>query len=215
MLAPRMATKIHDSGCVGTRIAWVRLKGPVCPIFYIVVYIPHKYRKESPFAHETIEQLEVLLNSVNKKDCIVICGDFNCQLRRNVEGCTGKWSMTARNEKKGHDQQVLTLMRQHDLFAVDTRFKPPRRSWFDGKSRRCNATYLSKHEGRRPTKLDYFLVSNRWQSSVISSETKWSASLERFGTKFDHALLTIRWAWRLRVPKQKPKPDFASMTRTH
>ena len=36
--------------------------------------------------------------------------------------------------------------------------------------------------------------------------------MERFGAKFDHALLAIRWAWRLRVKKQKPKPDFASMS---
>ena len=206
MLSPRMKTKIHDSGCVGTRIVWVRLHGPVCPIFYIVVYIPHKYRKESPFAHEILEQLEILLRTVPQGDCIVICGDFNCQLRRNVPGCTGKWAMTKRNEDKGHDQQVLTLMRQFDLFAVGTRFKPPRKNW-DGKSRRCNATYLPKHEGRRPTKLDYFLVSNRWQSSVISSETKWGVSMKRFGKKFDHAILSIKWAWRLCVCKQKPKPD--------
>lgn len=198
--------------CIGTRIAYVRLKGPVCPLFFVVAYIPHEFRKESPFTHETIEQLETLLNSVSKKDCIVLCGDFNCQLRRNVQGCTGKWSMTKHNEKKGHDQKLINLMRQFDLFAVDTRFKPPRKSWFDGTSRRCNATYLSKHEGNRPTKLDYFLVLNKWQSSVISSETKWGASMERFDTKFDHALLTVRWAWRLRVEKRKPKPDYASMS---
>ena len=47
---------------------------------------------------------------------------------------------------------------------------------------------------------------------MISSETKWGASMERFGKKFDHALLSIKWAWRLRVCKQKPKPDYKSMT---
>ena len=36
--------------------------------------------------------------------------------------------------------------------------------------------------------------------------------MQRFGAKFDHALLAIRWAWRLRVARQKPKPDFANMT---
>ena len=39
MLSPRMAEKILDTGHVGTRIAWVRLKGPVCNLFYIVAYI--------------------------------------------------------------------------------------------------------------------------------------------------------------------------------
>ena len=60
------------------------------------------------------------------------------------------------------------------VVGVGTRFKPSLKNW-NGKSRRCNATYLSKHEGRRLSKLNYFLVSNKWQSSVISSETKWGA----------------------------------------
>ena len=44
MLSPRMAAKTLDTGHVGTRIAWVHLKGLVCNLFYIVVYIPHKGR---------------------------------------------------------------------------------------------------------------------------------------------------------------------------
>ena len=51
----------------------------------------------------------------------------------------------------------------------------------------------------------------RWQSLVLSSSTKWGASIQRFGAKFDHSLL-IRWTWRLRVSRQKPKPDFAIMS---
>ena len=42
MLSARMADKVMSEGHVGTRIAWVRIKGPVCNIFFIVVYIPHK-----------------------------------------------------------------------------------------------------------------------------------------------------------------------------
>ena len=36
MLSQRMAAKILDSGHIGARIVWVRLKGPVCNIFFIV-----------------------------------------------------------------------------------------------------------------------------------------------------------------------------------
>lgn len=67
--------------------------------------------------------------------------------------------MTSKDEEKGHDKQVLDLMRQYNLFAVGTSFKPEKRIW-SGKLRRFNATYLPKHEDRRPTKLDYFLVVN-------------------------------------------------------
>lgn len=162
LLSKRMVKKIHSKDFVGSRIAWVRLQGPTCFIFFVVVYIPHKYRNKPPYAQDTLIELDTLLRSeyVSKHDCVVVSGDLNCQLRRNVQGCTGRWAMTNKNEKTGHDKETLSLMRSFDLFAVDTRFMPERKLW-QGKMRRCNATYLPKHVERRPTKLDYFLVSNR------------------------------------------------------
>ena len=94
MLSPKMTQKILEKGHVGTRIAWVRLRGPVCNLFYIVVYIPHKGRVVKPRAEDTIRQLANLLQKVKKSDCVVIAGGFNCQLQRSVQGCTGKWCMT-------------------------------------------------------------------------------------------------------------------------
>ena len=123
MLSNRMADKLMDEGHVGTRIAWARIAGPVCNIFFVVVYIPHKGRTSAPYAKDTIKQLKQLLQTVRKSDCILLAGDFNCQLQRNVEGCTGKWSMTQR-EDGGHGNKMIDLMREFDLFAVDTLFKP-------------------------------------------------------------------------------------------
>ena len=84
MLSDRMADKVLDEGHVGTRIAWVKIKGPVCNIFYIVTYIPHKGRTEKPLASDTIGQLRKLLRTIRKTDCVILAGDFNCQLQRNV-----------------------------------------------------------------------------------------------------------------------------------
>ena len=64
MLSARMADKVLDEGHVGTRIAWVKIKGPVCNIFYIVVYIPHKGRTVTPQAQDTIGQLRKLLQTI-------------------------------------------------------------------------------------------------------------------------------------------------------
>ena len=100
---------------------------------------------------------------------MTIAGDFNCQLRRNVAGCTGKWCMTTRPDD-GHEELILDLMRENDLFAVGTLFKPKTKKWF-GKYRACNGTYRSKEAGKRPRKLDYICVSNRWKSLMI--EVKW------------------------------------------
>ena len=118
--------------------------------------------------------------------------------------------MTRKNEKVGHDTEVLDLMRRFDLFAIGTKFMPRRRLW-SGKLRRCNSTYLPKHEDRRPTKLDYILVPNRWKSSVRNCNVRWGASMHRFGKKFDHDLLKATWDWRLRVEKREPKPDYKAM----
>ena len=112
MLSPRMLPHYRDSGHVGSRIAWVRFAGPVCNIFFVAVYLPHKFRSESD-AQQIIAQLDALLATVNKNDCIIVAGDLNCQLHRNVEGCTDKWVMTSRNGGKDHDQEVLNLMMQY------------------------------------------------------------------------------------------------------
>ena len=53
MLSDRIANKVIDEGHVGTRIAWVRIQGPVCNIFYIVVYprrVPERCRLQRTFS---------------------------------------------------------------------------------------------------------------------------------------------------------------------
>ena len=168
-----MADRVLDQGYVGSRIAWIRLAGPVCKLFVVMPYIPHKGRKNSPHAQDTIRELDELLTTVNKTYCIVLMGDFNCELQRNVQGCTGQWCMTQRKDN-GHGEDILVLMRKHDLFAVDTLFKPARKSWGEeGKMRYCNATYMPKDPKKRPRKLDYICVSNRWKSMVMNAGTKW------------------------------------------
>ena len=69
--------------------------------------------------------------------------------------------MTKENETRGHDNDVLDLMRKYELFAIDTKFKPKKKLWKTKKKRLCNVTYLPKNAQRRPTKLDYFLASHR------------------------------------------------------
>ena len=45
MLSARMTDKVIDQGHVGSRIEWVRIAVPVCNIFFITVYVPHKGSK--------------------------------------------------------------------------------------------------------------------------------------------------------------------------
>ena len=68
LLSPRMADRILDSGCEGARIVWVRLAGPVCNLFIIVVYIPHRGRTKASFAADVLEQVKELMKTINKAD---------------------------------------------------------------------------------------------------------------------------------------------------
>ena len=210
LLSKRMADKVMSWGNVGARIVWVRLAGPICNLFVVVTYIPHKGRV-SPSADDTIGELHTLLKSVAKSDCIVLLGDFNCQLPRNVEGCTGKWSMTTRSDN-AHGDKILDLMRAYDLFATDTLFKPVKKRWGNGKRKRlCNTTYLPKDPRTRPRKLDYMCVSNRWKSMVRNSSVKWAPAMHRFDQKFDHAMLSATWRWRTKKTDKFEAPDYQAM----
>ena len=192
LLSPRMADRILDQGCVGSRIVHARLTGPVCKLFVVIPYTPHKGRKSTPYTQDTIRDLDELLVTVCKSDCVILMGDFNCELQRNVQGCKGQWCMTQKKDN-GHGEEILALMRKHDIFAVDTLFKPARKAWGEqGQKRCCNATYMSKDSKKRTKKLDYICVSNRWKSMVINAGTKWGSYYHGFGQKFDHGLLSTR-----------------------
>ena len=68
LMSARMADKALDQGHVGTRKAWVKLKGPVCNIYFVVAYIPHKGRTKAPYASDTIALLDELLRTFKKSD---------------------------------------------------------------------------------------------------------------------------------------------------
>ena len=119
--------------------------------------------------------------------------------------------MTTRKDE-GHGEEVLNLMRSFDLFAVDTLFKPARKAWGEKKRMRyCNATYMAKGTAKRPRKLDYICVSNRWKGMIINAGTRWGPSLHRFGQKFDHGLLSATWRWKTKKTRGFETVDFSAM----
>ena len=76
----------------------------------------------------------------------------------------------------GHGEKVLALMREFNLFAVDTLFKPRMRGK-KGDKKVNNATHIPKDAQRRPRKLDHILVSARWKTMVTNTEVKWGTSM--------------------------------------
>ena len=57
---------------------WVRFHGLICPIFFTVVYVPHKYHTKVPFTNDVIDRLEILLKGVNKGDCQLMRSEPDC-----------------------------------------------------------------------------------------------------------------------------------------
>ena len=103
---------------------YVRISGTVCNIFFIATYIPHKGRTQKPRVKDTITQLQqlLLLQTIPKSDYIMLAGDFNCQIPRNIPECTGRWSMTMtkRINGNGYGQELFNLMHRNDLFTTGT-----------------------------------------------------------------------------------------------
>ena len=137
LLSRHVADRLLAHGSIGTRIVWGRFEGPVCPLLVVLAYVPHKYKKTSPCATDVLAQLHNLLSDskkVNPNDCVILMGDFNCELQRNVQGCTDRWFMNKRPDD-GHSSQVIDLLRSHDLFTIDSLFKPKKKiSWARGEA---------------------------------------------------------------------------------
>ena len=91
MMSTRMTdTIIVEKGHIRTRITRVRLKVTLLyNIFFVVVYVPHNGRTVVPMDTDNIVQLSKLLSSIKKTDFVVLTGDSDCKLQRNVKGCAG------------------------------------------------------------------------------------------------------------------------------
>ena len=153
LLSERLSNCISFKGNFGSRIVYARINARPCNLFVIGVYMPHAYRTESPFFNETLEQLDNVLEKVSEHDCIMILGDLNCKLGRDIDGCTGKWSVHKHSNRAGED--MLELMRRHKLCATSTMFQPPRR--------KSNASFIPRDTNYKLTQIDYVLVSSRGQ----------------------------------------------------
>ena len=199
-LSDQAAKCVVHSGSCGSRIVYAKIRSAPCDLFIIGVYVPHKTRKASPFAADTLKCLESLLLKANTNDCIILLGDFNCKLGRNIAKLTGKWCVHKSPNQEG--KQLLDMMRQHKLTAMSTFFQPPRR--------KSNATYIAKDPQYKPSQIDYILVSARWATSIRNCQVKWGISCQRWGRKYDHGMVSCTLKTRIKMlPKTTAVLDFS------
>jgi len=202
LLSDNVAKCVSFSGSCGSRIVYARIRANPCDLFVIGTYMPHSQRKCKPFPADTLKQLEDIISRVSQHTCVILLGDFNCKLERNISNVTGRWSVHTNCNREG--KTFRDMLQRLKLVAISTFFQPSR-----GKS---NATYLAKDPSYKPSQIDYIVVSSRWASSVVDSKVKWGVTCQRWGRHYDHGLVCCKL--RMRVQRRKgsaKKIDYSTL----
>ena len=203
-LSPHARRAVMHSGTVGSRIVFARLRGRPFNLFLICIYVPHKGRTE-PAQVDTYCQLEELLETVPKRDAVILLGDFNSRLHRHAGNgrLVGRWCMHTRADRGG--TKLENLMEKHRLRAVSTYFQPA--------GRRAPCTYINKTPTLAPSQIDYVIVSERWSSSIRSCKVKWEPSIRRFGRgKYDHGLVAAVLRHRTTASKRIARRNYCALS---
>ena len=116
-LSKRVSGYVICSGVLNSRIVYCRLRGLSGNLFVIGIYIPQR-KRANPDQNETYAQLELLLSQIRKRDCVILLGDFNRRLSRNVDGFVGRWCIHNRRDSGG--DQLFQIMKMFSLRCVST-----------------------------------------------------------------------------------------------
>ena len=114
-------------------------------------------RKNKPFASDILKQLEELHSKISPLVFIVLLGDLNCKLGRNIEKLTSSWFEHKKTNSEG--KKLFDMMLRINLTIIPTYFQP--------NSHKTNATYLAKDPKYKPSQIDYILISSRWSKSEV------------------------------------------------
>ena len=216
LLSPRLHSRVVASGAVGSRIVWVRIKMKKGHAYIVSTYIPHSQRSE-PSREDTLKELETFLLQVPPADMCFCGGDLNSKLaqaQRGQGGAVGSWCVHARPDKGG--EVLADILERTGMHAASTFFRPERRRKSRGRgwSRASRlSTYMAKDPKYNESQIDYWLVSNRYKSSVRNCRTVWRQTIRRHGRKFDHAAIEMTIDVRLSAPKRRtPKYDYSWLT---
>ena len=100
LFSEQIRPHVIRTGSCGSRIVWARIRGPVCNLVVVGLYLPHAGKKKKPHAHHVLEELHNLLDGLGRHECVLILGDLNAQLPRSVDGLTGKWTHSIKGDDR-------------------------------------------------------------------------------------------------------------------
>ena len=201
----------------GPWLKWIEIDTTLpVKVFCFAAYIPHAGRTTGPFADDVFGWLEEEMSKLPPDSIKIVMGDFNARLGRIMPAdrgkndCTGQWSPHDSDNEMG--AKLRQIMRDQDLVEASTFFQP--------KVKKGGAATFQPYGevglGKKPVKLDGFLISSAWKSSVMNCQARWGITHKRWprtakGVWKDHAVLEAHVRLRFRTRKLARRDNRAYM----
>ena len=154
----------------------VCFQGKPFNITVIQVHVPNSNAEEAE-VERFYEDLQDLLELRPKKDVLYIIGDWNAKVgTQETPGVTGKFGLGIRNEA---GQRLIEFCQENALVIANTFFQQHKRRLY---------TWISP-DGQHQNQIDYILCSQRWRSSIQSTQTRPGADC---GSDHEHLIDKFR-----------------------
>lgn len=190
-----------NRGKLGHRGCWVRIRGPVCNLLIIGLYLPPQYSRQSHVV--TLRKLKELLRECGVHDCVIILGDFNVRLPRCYRDIIGRYAHRQVNRKMSmKKKEILSILARNGLCAINTYFRPKKRQTID--------TWKRKGANQRG-QIDYVMASKRWRSCFTDAKVVWSHARFKHGEFTDHGMVKTTFRWRLRRRRATPRINWRAL----
>ena len=187
ILDNKMSKAVLGYNPVNERMMSVRINSKPNPISVLQVYAPTSAAAD--IEHEDFySDLQSLIDSIPKKDVLIIQGDFNAKV-----GSTCLDSEVMADEGLGEvndsGHRLIDFCKQNALVIANTLFQQHARRKY---------TWTSP-DGLVRNQIDYILTQKRWKSNLLNCKTYPGADCSS-----DHELLKAKV--RLRLRKMQPQP---------
>ena len=151
-------------------------------------YAPTSNAKEAE-VERFYEDLQDILELTHKKDVLFIIGDWNAKVgSQETPGVTGKFGLGMQNEA---GQRLIESCQENALVIANTLFQQHKRRLY---------TWTSP-DGQHRNQIDYIICSQRWRSSIQSTEIRPGADCGS-----DHELLITKFRLKLKTVGKTARP---------
>ena len=135
------------------------------------------------------EDLQDLLEPTPKKDVLFIIGDWNAKVgSQETPGVTSRFGLGMQNEA---GQRLIEFCQEHALIIANTLFQQHKRRLY---------TWTAP-DGQYRNQINYILCSQRWRSSIQSTNTSPEADCGS-----DHELLITKFRLKLKKIGKTARP---------